>query len=43
MQAEAKTKDIDQGQLASFQFQYEIPKCCGSFSYEIMVLIQFMP
>ena len=38
MQVEAK--DIDQGQSASFQFQYEIQKCCGSFSHEIMVRIQ---
>ena len=36
------SRDIDQGQMAFFQFQYEISKWCGSFGHEIMVRKQFM-
>ena len=42
MQVEAKAKDMDEGQLTFFRFQYEISKCSGSFGHEIMVRKQFM-
>ena len=41
MQVEAKAKDIDQGQLAFFRFQYEISKGSGSFGHEIIVRKRF--
>ena len=42
MQVEAKAKDIDQGQLTFFRFQYEISKCCGSCGHEIMLREQLL-
>ena len=33
---QVKAKDMDQGQLALFRFQYEISKCCGSIDHEII-------